>query len=168
LLLVPTPTPPASSAWRAPLEALTPPARGRSVSRQSFTAKIDSILGAAVCQSRRFPLGSNPAIVLARRPRSAAFTCARLGPLGGTYQHTLTLGVDGCPWQPTPRRWKARLWRLPRHLGPAIAIGLLALRANSLISREVLPRVRETVCGCCWYRLRLLRRRPRAGHRLKL
>ena len=37
-------------------------------------------------------------------------------------------------------------------LGPAIAIGLLALRANSLISREVLPRVRETFCGCYWYR----------------
>ena len=55
--LVPTPTPPASPAWRAPLEALTPPARGRSVSWQSSTAKIDSILGAAVCQSRRFPLG---------------------------------------------------------------------------------------------------------------
>ena len=40
----------------------------------------------------------------------------------------------------------------PGILGPTIAIGLLALRANSLISREVLPRVRETVCGCCWYR----------------
>ena len=55
-----------------------------------------------------------------------------------------------------------------RGIGPTIAIGLLALRANSLISKEVLPRVRETVCGCCCVPTRLLRRRPRAGHRLKL
>jgi len=52
-------------------------------------------LGAAVCQSRRFPLSSNPPIVLARGFNLRRQLARGFWPPGGTYQHTL--GVYSFP-----------------------------------------------------------------------